>query len=169
MTREASEYHEARLLVLLAPHDRGVSGLTKLAKLDFLLRYPVMLERLASSEDLSLPGEIGPTPSERTAVESPMIRYKYGPWDNRYYAILGALVSKGLLQTSSSASSMRFELTDRGRDLATEIGGFDEWARTAGRAAYLRAHFNRSGNALKTQIYKQLPDVVARPHRQEIR
>ena len=27
-----------------------------------------------------------------------MIRYKYGPWDDRYYAVIGALVSRGLLR-----------------------------------------------------------------------
>jgi len=42
------DLHAARLLVLIsafsgAGHEDAVEGLTKLAKLDFLLRYPVML------------------------------------------------------------------------------------------------------------------------------
>ncbi len=51
------ELHTARLLVLLSTFagDDGsdtMEGLTKLAKLDFLLRYPVMLER--ALDDIAL-------------------------------------------------------------------------------------------------------------------
>lgn len=81
------DYHIARLLVLLryfAPYGKKpLSGLTKLAKLDFLLRYPSFTDRLFLSRGVGWPLGAEPSDSEQIAVESRMIRYKYGPWDLR--------------------------------------------------------------------------------------
>jgi hypothetical protein len=46
---QAPDLHAARILVLLQAFSEGndggpIEGITKLAKLDFLIRYPVMLE-----------------------------------------------------------------------------------------------------------------------------
>ena len=54
----APELHAARLLVLISAfsgedHAGSMEGLTKLAKLDFLLRYPVMLERALTAKGRS--------------------------------------------------------------------------------------------------------------------
>ncbi|MFF2308499.1 hypothetical protein ACFVVP_39115 [Streptomyces sp. NPDC058128] len=58
---------------------RSLDGLTKLAKLDFLLRCPTMLERLLVEQGEGWTTGAEPTSSERLAVESRMTRYKYGP------------------------------------------------------------------------------------------
>ena len=55
---QSPELHAARLLVLLdafaeSGQDGAIEGLTKLAKLDFLLRYPVMLERALKAKGRS--------------------------------------------------------------------------------------------------------------------
>lgn len=79
--REA-HYHEARILLLIdrfTAAKKGLNGLTKLAKLDFLLRYPAMLDRLLVDDSINWPQGTQPTSSERLAVESRMTRYKYGP------------------------------------------------------------------------------------------
>ena len=68
-----STYHQARLLVLVDAFTRSggkVDGLTKVAKLDFLLRYPTFLRRLADTRGIELPVGIEPTGSEELAVES---------------------------------------------------------------------------------------------------
>jgi hypothetical protein len=52
-TERDDNLHTARLLLLMAAHasdkGRSIEGLTKLAKLDFLLRYPNCLERALTS------------------------------------------------------------------------------------------------------------------------
>ena len=86
------EFHAARLLLLISlcgTADR-IDGLTKMAKLDFFVRYPDFFA--AAKEDQT------PNPQVSGAVESAMIRHHYGPWDKRYYHILAYLESKQLIQ-----------------------------------------------------------------------
>jgi hypothetical protein len=165
---ESLNYHEARLLVLLHAFEKGISGLTKLAKLDFLLRYPTMLERLMTRDGRALSPEAAPTDAERLAVESPMIRYKYGPWDDLYYPLIGSLVGKGLAGSERSGRTVRFRLTVQGIEIARQLGLRAEWARLEARVGVLRAHYDKSGNSLKKRIYAELPDVVDRPYRSMI-
>ncbi|MGV9310345.1 hypothetical protein ACWDLG_43860 [Nonomuraea sp. NPDC003727] len=167
--RQESLYHEARVLILVCQFTQPgepFRGLTKLAKIDFLLRYPVMAERLLPAGAAG-PG-IAPTDDERQAVESRMIRYKYGPWDDRYYPILGALVGKRLATFARVDGSTEITLTDAGRDLGTALESTSPWAVVAERARFLRSHFDLPGRDLKDLIYEQLPDVVALPLRSEI-
>jgi hypothetical protein len=167
--RQESLYHEARVLILICQFTQPgepFRGLTKLAKLDFLLRYPVMTERLLP---VGTAGQgVAPTDYERQAVESRMIRYKYGPWDDRYYPILGALVGKRLATFARIEGSTEITLTESGRDLGTELAATSPWAVVAERARFLRTHFDLPGRDLKDLIYQQLPDVVALPLRSEI-
>lgn len=168
---ETTDYHLARLLVLLlafSPRGGTLDGLTKLAKLDFLLRYPVFLERLMDARDLSWPAGLAPDQPERWAVESHMIRYKYGPWDDRYYVLLGGLVGKGLAEMISTKRTFSLRLTPEGRALAESIGSTAQWQILAARSAFLKRHFDWTGNKLKDMIYKELPDVVQRPLRAKI-
>ena len=69
--RDSRDYHIGRLLVLLrhfAPPDkRPMQGLTKLAKLDFLLRYPSFTDRLLQTA-LSL-GLLAPSPPKASVQQ----------------------------------------------------------------------------------------------------
>ena len=167
--RQESLYHEARILILISQFTvagEPFRGLTKLAKVDFLLRYPVMAERLLPTSTAW--AGIGPTPDERQAVESRMIRYKYGPWDDRYYPILGALVGKGLATFARVDGSTEITLTGLGRELSDDLAGTQPWAAVAERARFLQQHFDLPGHDLKNMIYARLPEVVALPLRSEI-
>jgi hypothetical protein len=171
--RREADYHQARILLLvdaLTKRSGSMDGLTKLAKLDFLLRYPAFLERLADSvEGLELDDETRPTMQEREAVESRMLRYKYGPWDDRYYGTVGGLVGRGLLEYVPARGRVALRPTEGGRALARTLAADPAWRRTAARCAVLNRAFARlSGNRIKDLIYTHLPDVIDRPHRTEI-
>ncbi|MDV8015551.1 hypothetical protein R4P70_29965 [Rhodococcus sp. IEGM 1241] len=166
--REA-HYHQARVLLLISHFTtakKGVAGLTKLAKLDFLLRYPAMLERLLPSGVKSWPEGTAPTASERLAVESRMTRYKYGPWDQRYYSVLGSLAARGLITYSDNARS-EFLVTPEGAAASTALAATPEWSIVADRIKVLKRHFNKSGSVLTNLIYDGLPDAVDRSRRTE--
>jgi hypothetical protein len=170
MTRERTlDYHLARVLILLlhfAPTTRGpLHGLTKLAKVDFLLRYPSFLERLLRARHLQWPEGAEVTPEEMIAVESRMTRYKYGPWDDRYYPILGSLIGLGLVQVGSPGKTLQVQLTQDGERLARELSETPEWRTVDERAWLLAEHFDLTGNRLKNLIYDELPEAVERPHR----
>src|SRR5258708_7051132 len=99
------EFHAARLLLLLSlcsTKDR-IEGLTKLAKLDFFVRYPQFFERVNAHAKKVAPA----TP--RT-IESSMVRHHYGPWDKRYYHILAYLEGKDLIEVQKSGSTFNFQL-----------------------------------------------------------
>ena len=114
----SNDYHVARLLILLrhfAPEGKkALVGLTKLAKLDFLLRYPSFTDVLFGSRGVAWPLGAEPTDSERNAVESRMIRYKFGPWDDRYYILLGSLVGMGLASVATKGRALTVGLTEEG-------------------------------------------------------
>ena len=86
----------------------------KMAKLDFFVRYPQFFEK--ACKVLGSQTE----PSSRT-VESSMIRFHYGPWDDRYYHVLGYLEAKGLLSVSKVNQSFTLALTEQGKSVATTL------------------------------------------------
>lgn len=102
---------EARLLLLIDEfsHVRGggaryLEGRVKLAKLDFLLRYPRHLRRVlvthgARSSDIEL------LDVDEAPLDARMMRYRYGPWDPSYYAVLGSLIGRGLVDVAPLSGS----------------------------------------------------------------
>lgn len=151
---------EARLLLLIEVFSRRknvLEGRTKLAKLDFLLRYPTYYVRAFEIRrpDLKLAGETtGPD------VESRMVRYRYGPWDPAYFALLGRLIGKGLVQPASFPRGIGYRATDLGRVVATAIQDEPAWVDTSNRIKLLREHFDLSGANLKKFIYTNFPEVT---------
>ena len=114
---DITEFHAARLLLLLAfcGANGHIDGLTKLAKLDFFVRYPQFFNRVCS-----FLGQ--PARSFTEIIESRMIRYRYGPWDKRYYDLLSYLRSKDLiLVVKDKKGAFRFQLTESGKETATKI------------------------------------------------
>ncbi|MFB4288964.1 hypothetical protein ACBI99_15075 [Nonomuraea sp. ATR24] len=142
--------------------------MTKLAKLDFLLRYPAFTDTLLATRGVSWPIGAQPSVEEMEAVESRMIRFKYGPWDERYYVLLGTLVGCELAEVAKDRNSLTMRLTPAGMERAAEIASSREWQIVDLRAEMLKQHFDKSGSTLKKIIYQELPEVVNRPHRMEI-
>lgn len=171
-------YHQSRVLLLVLavarePGNAGkLDGLTKLAKLDFLVRYPalapVVLDELeADTPELHLTrADI----SEPTNVADPMTRYKYGPWDDKYYPVIGALVGRGLVKYSAGRrGSVALVPTEAGRALAADLLGDPTWTEVGDQcAAVARASAGMSGSALKDRIYERLAELMDRPHREVI-
>ncbi|WP_224763395.1 hypothetical protein [Salinibacterium sp. ZJ70] len=177
--REDLAYHQTRVLLLVAAvsstdgHARKLDGLTKLAKLDFLTRYPglasVVLPSLASMQDrlhLSESEILKPTD-----VADPMIRYKYGPWDDRYYPIIGSLVGRNLVRyVRGRQGSVALAPTPAGKKLASEMATLPQWRAVQSRCeAVAAASAGLTGNALKELIYRRLAELMNRPHRELIK
>jgi hypothetical protein len=160
-----TELHVARLLLLLDAfaEDRSapeVEGLTKLAKLDFLLRYPVMLERALNAKRQST-RRVDLQDHERHSVESSMVRYRFGPWDHRYRELLNILVGKGLAAVAVDGRKVTIVATPLGRAVAAKLADGAEFRQYAERAQLLKKHFDMTATNLMRFIYDTFPEVVS--------
>lgn len=162
---EDDNIHTARLLLLLQAFagrsgENKINGLTKLVKLDFLLRYPIYFSRALKKEGIS-PEEVKIKNYEKRSVESKMIRYHYGPWDPRYRRFINILVGKGLCEVDVRGRTIYFGLTKEGKKVAEKLSQCDEFQDFVSRSILLKKHFEKSGTALKNFIYETFPEIVS--------
>jgi hypothetical protein len=156
------EFHAARLLLLILlcgtkRHKGGlakIDGLTKMAKLDFFVRYPEFFERITAriEKQKSIPPKI----------ESSMVRHHYGPWDKRYYHVLAYLESKGLISVEKSGNAYLLQLTGPGQEAAETLRSKESFgALSLQMQAVKKLLGSKSGSALKKLIYDVFQDEVA--------
>lgn len=151
---------EARLLLLIDAFSAGgehLQGRVKLAKLDFLLRYPRFFERAMAARGRKTK-EVDP---EDPAIEERMVRFRYGPWDPAYYSLIGRLLGRGLITTVPGGRYIGFRVTEAGHEAARAIAETDPWVATAKRAKTLRTEFREhKGTWLQDFIYRVFPEVA---------
>ncbi len=88
---------EMRLLLLIdafSNQQEGLQGRTKLAKLDFLLRYPEFLKRALQAKSVDVGDDEQASFVEPNPIEQRMVRYRFGPWDPSYFSLLGSLLGR---------------------------------------------------------------------------
>jgi hypothetical protein len=171
----ADGLHLARLLILLRSADkagkvkpRPVEGITKLAKLDFLLRYPIYLERALVKLGKS-PNDAAVLPRERTTVETKMIRFRYGPWDGRYRRWLSLLSARGLITLSTSGRKIEIGLTDSGRAAADDLIARSTFRDLADRGALvIKTVGAMPATRLKDFVYEIVPEITGMKWGEEI-
>ena len=162
---ESTDLHLARILILLdafSSENAGgmIEGLTKLAKLDFLLRYPVLLERALQAKGRSSRA-VALEDYERYSVESQMVRYRFGPWDHRYHSLLNILVARGLVTVSIEGRKVMVAATGLGRESAKRLAADSQFEKYVARAKLLKTHFDLKGSSLMRFIYDTFPEVVS--------
>jgi hypothetical protein len=165
------EFHAARLMLLIfvcgvkSRRDKSIKieGLTKLAKLDFFLRYPEFFQRVARHLNKTVAS------GSESKVESKMIRFHYGPWDERYYQVLPFLEARGLLKINREKSTYNFCLTETGTDVSRTLlanEAFKDLAKNLEEVKAVLAGFN--GTKLKNLVYDLFEKEVASKNLNEI-
>ncbi len=158
------EFHAARLLLLIAAVRRGhVDSLTKLAKLDFFVRYPKFFD-----DACRFLGKVQRSPSSR--AESSMIRFRYGPWDPRYYHVLPFLEARGLIAVDEDGQRIELRITRPGERIASALREHPDFAGLVAQVDAVAGTFGgKSGNSLKNLVYEAFEaEVVERPLGQAI-
>jgi hypothetical protein len=157
---EDPSIHTARMLIILNEFSRGknekIAGLTKLVKLDFLLRYPMYFVRALEQKGVS-PETVRIKEFEKYSVESSMIRYHYGPWDYRYRAFINILVGKGLAEVEVQGNTILIGITSKGVELTKNLIQQQEFQDYSYRVTLLRTHFDIGAMSLKEFIYETFP------------
>ncbi|PHN03874.1 hypothetical protein [Flavilitoribacter nigricans] len=160
---QAEDVHLGRILILLNEFSQGkrekkIEGLTKLAKLDFLLRYPLYLERALIARRKSTKN-VQILPHEKDSVESKMVRYKYGPWDFRYRKFINILIGLGLAYYEQEGKRINIGITPKGKEYAEKLlqtHSFDDVRR---RAKLVKTNFDLSATSLMKFIYQTFPEI----------
>ena len=167
---EIIEFHAGRIVVLIgicgvknrASGEISLKGLTKFAKLDFFIRYPHHF-RTAS---LHLGFEVD---SNYTVTESKMIRFHYGPWDDRYNQVLPYLMSRGLLRMTKEGKGYILTLPEKGVELFKNLSKLDEFSIIIQKTkAVKKVMGSKTGSFLKNMIYELFVDEVSNKNLKEI-
>lgn len=160
---EIIEFHAARIVLLLSTcgiknkdsEVHAIEGLTKLAKLDFFVRYPVFFNRVTAYLNKNLR-------IDSDEVESRMIRFHYGPWDKRYYQVLPYLEAREIITVKKSGKQYVFSLTQLGETIASDLTHNVTYSGLISKMKLVAKAFrNSSGSKLKDLIYKVFENEVA--------
>jgi len=154
------EFHSARLLLLLKIcGERGqLKGLTKMAKLDFFVRYPQFFEMAARFLGTEIAQD-----SQTIIVESKMVRYHYGPWDQRYYHVLAYLKAKNLIKVTKEGTAINLSLTDLGSESAIKLEKNTSFASIVSQMIQVNNILgNKKGTELKNLVYEIFDEEVAK-------
>lgn len=159
------DFHLAQLLLLLKAcgkkSNKPVDGITKLAKLDFLLRYPNCLDRMLTFLERPKDAAAVANSPESRSIEAGMIRFRYGPWDGRYRRWIGILVAKGLAETSLDGRTVIVNLTESGRALANVLASDAAFDELQNRAKIIATALGDvPPTRLKDLVYRVIPEIV---------
>lgn len=157
------DIHLARILILISllsgEKHKIIKGITKLVKLDFLLRYPTVLKHALERIELSS-GNLLIKPHEKNSVESKMVRFRYGPWDYRYYEYLAILESQGLVLVCANNKTVEISITDKGADIASKLQKSKELRDFETRGKIINSQFGGlSATRLKDMMYEIYPEL----------
>ena len=158
------EYHAARILLLLhlCGQKGKIKGLTKLAKLDFFVRYPSFFNQAAT--------ELNSHENKSYAMnDTAMIRHHYGPWDPRYYQVLAYLESRELITVDKEKKAFIFSLTDIGVEMAMHLASHASFNELVEHMRKVKSVFgSKSGDSLKKLVYSVFDEEVAKLSKGEI-
>ena len=166
------DLHFARLLILLRVFStksgtKEINSLTKLAKLDFLLRYPLLLVKALKITERDS-SKVSLEEYERHSIESKMVRFKYGPWDFKYKKFLTLMFAKELISIRTTNTSNFIGLTNKGLKISDKLCNLEQYRNVVNRTKILKRYFDKSGNKLKNFIYNTFPEILELKYGEEI-
>ena len=167
----SDEFNEARLLLLLKAAAgkeetaKPLEGIMKLAKMDFLLRYPNMLVRalnvIGVSKKSALAAAAAIPEEDRDTIEAHMIRFRFGPWDPRYRRWLSILVAKQLATVCREGRTVKIQLSKKGMVLAEQLAEAEAFKPLAERAKVVNSAVGSMPSTKITAfVYKIAPEII---------
>jgi len=151
------EFHAARLLLLLkiCGTKGQINGLTKMAKLDFFVRYPQFFSQACAALNEKVEKQVD-------TVDANMVRYHYGPWDQRYYHVLAYLEARGLIKTEKENRTFHLTLTPLGQEIAGQFMQDANYEPTIVQMKQVKKVLGgKKGTELKNLVYKLFDEEVA--------
>jgi len=98
-----------------------------------------------------------------------MIRFRFGPWDDRYRRWISLLVAKRLAQTYLVGRTVKVVLTENGLELAESLEMREEFRDLSARSKIIStAVGDYNATKLKDFIYKVFPEITSMKWGEEI-
>lgn len=160
---EQEELHLVRLIILLnilrGKKHSVTLELATLSKLDFLLRYPVALERALSH--LSSKKVIQLSEAEKNNIESKMLYFRYSPWSASFRRLLVLLEARCLITWNLVGMKVELSLTNEAQDIVLELSRERMFAEMVDQSKIIKTQiFNLSNVRLNEIMNRAISDVV---------
>ena len=165
---------EIRVLLLISAFSgtsskpKELEGRVKLAKLDFLVRYPNYLARVLRIRGVE-EASVAEIEEKGSPLHDRMIRYRYGPWDPSYYAVLGSLIGRGLVDALPVPRGIGYRTTTLGRSVVESLLSDGTWADIDAHAKLVKRHLDKAGTTLKKLLYEAIPEMTSADWYSELR
>lgn len=154
-----------RLLILLSAlalrYDRSppIISFSQLAKLDFLLRYPTVLESALLNRRKSIDG-LNIEKNEKENIESEMVRYDFGPWDEGYREYIRVLAAKGLVDVVLQEKEPGVVCTETGIEVSQRLQENSDFLPFYERSKIILTRLSISDKQLTNLIYEAHPQIL---------
>lgn len=145
---------------------RARPNLHQLAVMDFLLRFPVALERVFALRERELPADARSTLSERDAPENQQLESQLALWPSRHRLVAAGLIGRGLARSQPAVAGSGLALTASGAQVVATLGARPEWIRVDARSRALGSKLAQGavtlpGLAHRAVATDRLPAVLA--------
>jgi hypothetical protein len=160
-----------RMLILLdtfagRKKNGKVQGITKLAILDFLLKYPAALDKVLEKQEREGNKAINKKrvilqSYEINSIDARMMKFNFAPWDLKYRRIVSILKAKDLIQIDIEGKKIVLGISNKGIDISRKLSDFNNYEYMAVRSRIIKTVFgNWSQRKLIDMMYLTFPEIL---------
>lgn len=143
-----------------------IQGITKLAILDFLLRYPAALDKVLEKQECEGNKVINKKrvilqSYEVNSIDARMMKFNFAPWDFKYRRIVSILKAKDLIQIDTEGKKIVLGISTKGIDVSRKFNDLKNYEYMFVRCRIIKTVFgNWSQKRLIDMIYLTFPEIL---------
>lgn len=143
-----------------------IEGITKLAILDFLLRYPAALNKTLEEQEIQGNKKVNKKKFqlqsyEVNSIDAKMMKFNFAPWDFKYRRIVSILKAKNLIKLQLEGKKNVLKITSKGSDTANKIKALKNYEYLIARCKIIKSVFGSwSQKKLIDMIYSTFPEIL---------
>lgn len=151
---EDFDLNTSRILILISVlnarmPERVINGIEKLAKFDFLLRHPTILQNAIGNSTVNL----NTTEYEKISLETQYAEFKFKPWDSKYRQYAAILEARGLILLSlNERDRIEIKITNKGIAVADKLTGTDAFKTIVERSKLIKTYFRSSSSSRLSKV-----------------
>lgn len=163
--RNPFHLHVARILLIVdafTTPNAGLRGWDTLARADFMLRYPTVLQHVLQQRGAEMPPLLMPSATEAAAADGMPLGFQFGPWDTRYYPVVARLVGTRHVRRRHLRHHLDLRVTRLGGEAAQNLAK-EGWRLERDRARLISRHIRISGERMTRLIRVAIDELETAP------